>query len=163
MKAIESLQFYLAISMVDLVTWQGDGDDDLEVRKEIQAVIELMGLDVDIRHMHEKYFFQLKVGQGDVYAFVNEHQPENFLAIDMYRGLTDQLDIVSIFVRSAPKIAVVVRAQLRGLFDAASCQVVYKEANILPELKEALDIGRYPITVGDSPYNQNIFFSGVVY
>ncbi|MBD8201717.1 hypothetical protein [Pseudomonas viridiflava] len=156
MKAIESLQFYLAISMVDLVTWQGDGDDDLEVRKEIQAVIELMGLDVDIRHMHEKYFFQLKVGQGDVYAFVNEHQPENFLAIDMYRGLTDQLDIVSIFVRSAPKIAVVVRAQLRGLFDAASCQVIYKEASVLPELQKLLDVRNHPFTLAESGYKQNL-------
>ena len=156
MKAIESLQFYLAISMVDLVTWQGDGDDDLEVRKEIQAVIELMGLDVDIRHMHEKYFFQLKVGQGDVYAFVNEHQPENFLAIDMYRGLTDQLDIVSIFVRSAPTIAVVVRAQLRGLFDAASCQVIYKEASVLPELQKLLDVRNHPFTLAESGYKQNL-------
>lgn len=156
MKAIESLQFYLAISMVDLVTWQGDGDDDLEVRKEIQAVIDLMGLDVDIRHMHEKYFFQLKVGQGDVYAFVNEHQPENVLAIDMYRGLTDQLDIVSIFVRSAPKIAVVVRAQLRGLFDAASCQVIYKEASVLPELQKLLDVRNHPFTLAESGYKQNL-------
>lgn len=156
MKVIESHQFYLAISMADLVSWQGDGDDDLEVRKEIQAVIDLMGLDVDIRHMHEKYFFQLKVGQGDVYAFVNEHQPENVLAIDMYRGLTDQLDIVSIFVRSAPKIAVVVRAQLRGLFDAASCQVIYKEASVLPELQKLLDVSNYPFTLAESGYKQNL-------
>lgn len=156
MKVIESHQFYLAISMVDLVSWQGDGDDDLEVRKEIQAVIDLMGLDVDIRHMHVKYFFQLKVGQGDVYAFVNEHQPENFLAIDMYRGLTDQLDIVSIFVRSAPKNAVVVRAQLRGLFDAASCQVIYKEASVLPELQKLLDVRNYPFTLAESGYKQNL-------
>ncbi|WP_122428015.1 hypothetical protein [Pseudomonas viridiflava] len=156
MKVIESHQFYLAISMVDLVSWQGDGDDDLEVRKEIQAVIDLMGLDVDIRHMHEKYFFQLKVGQGDVYAFVNEHQPENILAIDMYRGLTDQLDIVSIFVRSAPKTAILVRAQLRGLFDAASCQVIYKEASVLPELQKLLDVSNYPFTLAESGYKQSL-------
>ncbi|WP_122411762.1 hypothetical protein [Pseudomonas viridiflava] len=156
MKVIESHQFYLAISMADLVSWQGDGDDDLEVRKEIQAVIDLMGLDVDIRHMHEKYFFQLKVGQGDVYAFVNEHQPENVLAIDMYRGLTDQLDIVSIFVRSAPKTAVLVRAQLRGLFDAASCQVIYKEASVLPELQKLLDVSNYPFTLAKSGYKQSL-------
>ncbi|WP_122846518.1 hypothetical protein, partial [Pseudomonas viridiflava] len=111
---------------------------------------------VDIRHMHEKYFFQLKVGQGDVYAFVNEHQPENVLAIDMYRGLTDQLDIVSIFVRSAPKTAALVRAQLRGLSDAASCQVIYKEASVLPELQKLLDVSNYPFTLAKSGYKQSL-------
>ena len=110
MKIIETHQFHLTVSMSDLVRWRGNGDDDFEANTEIQWAIELLGLDADINQLYKKYFYQTEVGQGDVYAFLNRNEPKNLFAIDMHRDLTDQLDIVSIFVSSSPKLASIVKA-----------------------------------------------------
>jgi hypothetical protein len=156
MKLIETHQFYLAVSMSDLVRWHGEGDDDFEANREIQSVTELLGLDVDITHLYKKYFYETDAGQGDVYAFLNTHVPENLLAIDTYRELTDQLDIISIFASSSPKLASLVENKLRKLFDSASCQVAYEEASSLHRLQQLLNNNKYPLTIVESGYRQNL-------
>ena len=156
MKLIETHQYYLAVSMSDLVHWHGDGDDDFEASREIQSVVDCLGLDVDTKHLYKKYFHETDAGQGDVYAFLNRHESENFLAIDTYREPTDQLDIISIFISASPKLASTVKSKLRKLFDSASCQVVYEEANSLPKIQELLSKNRYPLTIAESGYRQNL-------
>ena len=156
MKIIETHQFHLTISMNDLVRWRGNGDDDFEVNTEIQSAIELLGLDADINQLYKKYFYQTEIGQGDVYVFLNRKEPKIFFAIDMYRDLTDQLDIVSIFVSSSPKLASIVKAKLRNLFDSASCQVAYEEANSLPKLQQLLNNNKYPLAIEENGYMQNL-------
>ncbi|MDX5993491.1 hypothetical protein [Ectopseudomonas alcaliphila] len=156
MKIIETHQFYIVVSMSDLVNWHGDGDDDFEANREIQSAIELLGLDADIKHLYKEYFYQTKTGQGDVYAFLNRNESKNLFAIDMYREVTDQLDIVSIFVSASPKLASIVKAKLRNLFDSASCQVAYEEANSLPKFQQLLNNNKPPITIKESGYRQNL-------
>ncbi|WP_415753804.1 hypothetical protein [Pseudomonas leptonychotis] len=156
MKIIETHQFYLAVSMSDLVHWRGDCDDDFETNREIKSAIELLGLDADIKHLYKKYFYETETGQGDIYAFLNRHEPENIFAIDMYRDLTDQLDIISIFASASPKLASIVKTKLRNLFDSSSCQVAYEEANSLPKLQELLNNNKYPLTIEESGYKQNL-------
>lgn len=114
MKLIETHQFYLAVSMNDLVHWHGDGDDDFEANREIQSVVDCLGLDADIRHLYNKYSHETDAGQGDVYTYLNRHEPGNLLAIDTYRELTDQLDIISIFASASPKLASTVKSKLRN-------------------------------------------------
>lgn len=142
--------------MSDLVNWHGDGDDDFEANREIQSAIELLGLYADIKHLYKEYFYQTKTGQGDVYAFLNRNEPKNLFAIDMYREATDQLDIVSIFVSASPKLASIVKAKLRNLFDSASCQVAYEEANSLPKFQQLLNNNKPLITIKESGYRQNL-------
>jgi len=156
MKIIETHQFHLAVSMSDLVHWHGSGDDDFEANREIQSAIELLGLDADINQLYEKYFYQIEIGQGDVYAFLNRNEPKNLFVIDMYRELTDQLDIVSIFVGASPELASIVKAKLRNLFDSASCQVAYEEANSLPGLQQVLNNNKYPYAIEENGYMQNL-------
>ncbi len=156
MKIIETHQFHLTVSMSDLVRWRGNGDDDFEANTEIQSAIELLGLDADINQLYKKYFYQTEVGQGDVYAFLNRNEPKNLFAIDMYRDLTDQLDIVSIFVSSSPKLASIVKARLRNLYDSASCQVAYEEASSLPKLQQLLNKDKYPLAIEENGYMQNL-------
>lgn len=156
MKLIETRQFYLAISMSDLVQWHGEDDDDFEAKREIQSVIELLGLEVNIKQLYRKYFHETDIGQGDVYAFLNTHTPENLLAIDTYRELTDQLDIISIFASASPRLVSIVKSKLRELFDSASCQVVYEETNGLAKLQQLLNNNTYPLTLAESGYRQNL-------
>ncbi|WP_175543848.1 hypothetical protein [Atopomonas hussainii] len=142
--------------MSDLVRWHGDNDEDFEANREIQSVVDCLGLDADIKHLYKKYFHETDAGQGDVYAFLNRHEPENLFAIDMYRELTDQLDIISIFASASPKLASTVKSKLRKLFDSASCQVAYEESNSLPKLQQLLDNNKYPLTIAESGYRQNL-------
>ncbi|EKE75247.1 hypothetical protein B3C1_08221 [Gallaecimonas xiamenensis 3-C-1] len=154
MKIIEAHQFYLAVSMSDLVNWHGNRDDDFEANKEIQSAVELLGLEVDVKLLHNEYFNKIKVGQGDIYLFVSRCSPDNLFAIDMYRGLTDQLDIVTIFFRATPDLATAVKEKLRYFFDSASCQIAYEEANYLPRLQQLLNESRYPFLIEESNYQQ---------
>lgn len=142
--------------MSDLVRWHGDSDDDFEVNREIQFVVDCLGLDADIKHLYKKYFYETDVGQGDVYAFLNRLEPENLFAIDMYREPTDQLDIISIFASTSPNLALTIKSKLRKLFDSASCQVAYEESNTLPKLQQLLEYDKYPITFEEGGYRQNL-------
>lgn len=54
MKLIEANQFYLAVSMSDLVHWHGGSDDDFEANREIQSIVDCLGLDADIKHLYKK-------------------------------------------------------------------------------------------------------------
>lgn len=136
--------------------WHGECDDDFEANREIQSAIELLGLDADIKHLYKKYFYETEAGQGDIYTFLNKNEPKNLLAIDMYRDFTDQLDIISIFASASPKLASSIKAKLRNLFDSASCQVAYEEANSHPKIQQLLNNNEYPLTIEESGYRQNL-------
>jgi hypothetical protein len=156
MTAIRAREFRLGVSMVDLVTWLGDGDNDIYENENLKIVLDTLGIAVDLRALYAAYFEKTSIGSGDVYAFRPNKESKNVFAVDMYRGLTDQMDIVSLAVGCEEQCLSIVRRELRSFFDSASCQVHYEEASYSAYLHSMLDQSTYPVIIEESGYEQKL-------
>ncbi|WP_338525241.1 hypothetical protein NUH87_06255 [Pseudomonas batumici] len=150
---IESRQFRLVVSLVDLFHWP---DDDIPVLLDgWRRVIELLGFDeAEIAALYDLYFDGTPIGQGDVHAFINNTQPENMMAFDLYRGLTDQLDVIAVVISVSRERVTQVKPLLRQVFDLASCQIHYEEGSLLQAFKEMTNVEGYPKVIEESGYRQ---------
>ncbi|TLN00171.1 hypothetical protein FDZ73_20235 [bacterium] len=154
MTTIPARDFCLAVSMSDLVTWFGDGDDDFSENEALKAALSALGVTVDLRALYVSYFERTSVGTGDVHVYQPAENSKNVFAVDLYRDLTDQMDIVSFAVGCDEHCLPIVRDKLRSFFDGASCQVHYEEANYLPRLRSMIDAETYPFIIDESGYKQ---------
>ncbi len=152
---IDSRQFRLVISFPDLFHWR---DDDAPVLlDDWKRVIELLGLnEAEITALYDLYFDGTPIGQGDVHAFVNSAQPKNMLVFNLYRDLTDQLDIIAVIVSTSRERVTQVKPLLRQVFDLASCQIHYEEGSFLSAFKEITNAEGYPRVIGENAYRQQL-------
>ncbi len=152
---IDSRQFRLVISLTDLFHWP---DDDVPVLlDDWRRAIELLGFDeVEITALYDVYFDGTPIGQGDVHAFINKAQPENTLIFDLYRGLTDQLDIIAVAISVSGERITQIKSLLRQVFDLASCQIHYEEGSFLQAFKEMTNVEGYPKVIRESAYHQQL-------
>lgn len=155
---INSRQFRLVISITDLFQWS---DDDIpSLLGTWTQMIELLGLnETEIAALYYLYFDSTSIGQGNVYAFISDAQPENRLVFDLYRGLTDQLDIIEIMVSVSRELVIPTKSLLRHAFDLASHQIHYEEGNFLKAFKDAIDVEGYPKMIEESSYCQQLLIT----
>ncbi|AZC26760.1 MULTISPECIES: hypothetical protein [Pseudomonas] len=145
-------EFDICISMPDFVTWN---DDQSAPNTDLVAALQAMGIVLDITGLHDVYFNETSVGTGDVHVYpCGKYQ--SVLVIDMYRELSDQLDIVSLSLQVEPAILDRVLPHLRRFFDAAECQVAFRQSSHSQQLRTLLDSGRYPAQVDESGYRQRL-------
>lgn len=149
-------EFRVAISMGDLVVWSGDHDDDFSPHPALVALLATLGVPVSIRDLYVLYFDRTPVGAGNVHVFRAASDGANVFAIDMYRDSTDQLDIVALGVRCDELLAPIVKKYLRSLFDSASCQCLFEEANCSVAFRSMIDAANFPVSVGEHGYQQNL-------
>lgn len=141
--------------MPDLLDWSDD--DAPSLSDDWKRVTQLLGFDErEITALYDVYFDKTPIGEGHVYAFINDGQPENLLAFDLYRDLTDQLDIISIVISASRDRATEVKRLLRQIFDLASCQIHYEEGASLQAFKEMTHIEGYPKVIEANGYLQRI-------
>ncbi|UZJ62356.1 hypothetical protein OKW98_11865 [Pseudomonas sp. KU26590] len=152
---IESRQFHLVVSMPDLFEWS---DDDVpHLLDDWVQIIDLLGFDVEkITALCDLYFDRTPIGEGNVHAFISDDQPENTMAFDLYRGQTDQLDIIGIVIRVSGDRVSQAKSLLRHAFDLASCQIQYEEGAFLHAFKEMTHVEGYPKLIKESGFRQRI-------
>lgn len=154
-----SRQFRLALPLSDFYCWPADDADPVLLR-EWREVIGLLYLDeTRIADLYDLYFDQTPVGQGDVYVFLGNDQPESLLAFDLYRDPTDQLDIVTVGVCVPADAVTQIKSLLRSAFDQASCQIIYEEGNFLQRVQQMIDPSGYPKNIGNGAFLQRLLFS----
>lgn len=153
--AISARDFNLAVSMNDLVTWFGDGDRDFVENESLRSAVSALHISVDLRALYVTYFENTPIGTGDVYVYRPEKGRKNVFAMDMYRDLTDQMDIVSFAISCEEHCLPTVRHALRNFFDQASCQVHYEEASYSSRLRSMIDQKCYPRVIKESGYQQH--------
>lgn len=136
--------------------WKGEADTDFVANPLLVHVLDLLAVRVDPSRIYRKYFDEIAVGAGDVYLHREEANGENVFAINLFRDLYDQLDIISFGIRTK-KNAVAVRVALRAFFDSAQYQVHYEEGGILHSVSSLLDVKAYPRTIEQNGYQQNLF------
>lgn len=153
---IPARDFYLAVSMSDFVTWFGDGDNDFAENALLQAALKALGVSVNLCALYVGYFERTPVGTGDVYVYQPTKGAKNVFALNLYRDLTDQMDIVSFGIGCDDDCLSTIRKALRAFFDGATCQVHYEEASYSSGLRRMLDVEAYPAAIDDSGYQQHI-------
>lgn len=137
--------------MTDLVSSDEAG---CRVANEALALaLDAMEIDADPCELH-RCFGEAPVGAGDVWMFTSRQDPQNVFIIDLYRGLTDQLDLVVFSARCAEGRAPLVKQHFRRFFDDAAYQVGYEEANVNASFRLHADRRRYPHVVPESGYAQ---------
>lgn len=117
------------------------------------------GDETDVAALYDLYLERTSIGQGDVHAFINDAQPENKLVFDLYRGLTDQLDVIVVVVSASRDQAAPLKSLLRQAFDLASCQIHYEEGHLLQALTEMINVKGYPRIIKESGYRQQLLFT----
>lgn len=153
--SIESRQFHLVVSMADLFEWS---DDDIpHLLNDWVQIIDLLGFDVnEITALYDLYFDMTPIGEGNVHVFISDDQPENTMAFDLYRGQTDQLDIIEIVIRASSVRVSQAKSLLRHAFDLASCQIQYEEGDFLHAFNQITHVEGYPKMIKESGFLQRI-------
>lgn len=152
---IQSADFAVSVSATDFVAWKGEGDADYIGNPFLVQVLNLLTIPADPAALYEKYFELPVVGNGDVLFYKSTFNGESIFAVNMYRDMYDQLDILTFGVRTK-KNAMGVRVALRAFFDSAQYQVHYEEGGILSSVSSLIDSYSYPKTLAQGGYVQRM-------
>jgi hypothetical protein len=152
---IQSADFSVAVSISDFVAWTGEGDADYIGNPFLVQVLNLLAIPVDPPTFYEKYFEFPIVGRGDVLYFRSTINGESVFAVNLYRDVYEQLDIVTFGIRTK-KNALGVRVALRAFFDSARYQIRYEEGEILNSVSSLIDIQAYPRTLSQTNHIQHL-------
>ncbi|WP_374410413.1 hypothetical protein [Hydrogenophaga sp.] len=155
--SIVACEFSGCVSASDLVSWR---DSDNYVSNEaLSLALASLGINADPCALHQRFFDQTLVGYGDVYLFASKEDPLGLFVIDLYRGLTEQLDLVSFGFRCSANRVVAIKALVRRFFDSAEYQIGYEEGSAIARLRYLVDRDNYPRKVQESGYIQQLIES----
>ncbi|WP_047304861.1 hypothetical protein [Pseudomonas fluorescens] len=145
-------EFDICVSMPDFVTW---AEDRHLPNADLAAALSTLGIALDINQLYTRYFDDTPVGTGDVHVYPSTGS-QSLLVIDLYRDPTDQLDIVSVSLKIEPALLPLALPLLRGFFDAAECQVAFRQSSHSQQLRSLIDESRYPAPSDESGYHQQL-------
>lgn len=147
-------EFDICVSMSDLVSWT---EDEQFPNADLKAALSAAGIELDVAKLHDFYFDSTPIGAGDVHV-CSSAANESTVAIDLYRELTDQLDLIVVCLKIDKALLNIALPLLRRFFDAAECQVLFSETNHSTRFRSLTDESRYPLLVGENGYRQQIIF-----
>lgn len=152
---VPATEFEICVSMVDLVAWS-ENDLPLGQHPELKALFDALEANIDLQPIAIKYFESYdRAGRGDVYVFEFDDTNSTVVALDTYSDITDQLDLVSLYVRCTKEKSVEVSQCVQRLFNAASVQVQASQKSICMRLRGVIDPLNYPRTHPDSAFAQS--------
>jgi hypothetical protein len=141
---IPATEFEICVSMVDLVTWSKD-DLPLAQHPELKELFDALEANIDLQPIAIKYFESYdRAGRGDVYVFEFDDANSTVVALDTYSDSTDQLDLVSLYVRCTKEKSAEVSLCVQRLFNTASVQVQASQKSICTRLRGVIDPLNYP-------------------
>ncbi|RYG15374.1 MAG: hypothetical protein EOO07_15565 [Chitinophagaceae bacterium] len=147
-------EFNVYVSINDFVLTTGSNGDEYIANHYLEKALNELGVSVDICSLYFQYFNEIEIGKGNVYLYTNSNEPENIFVIDMYRELTDQLDIVSFSVRCSDKRYPKVSTHLRNFFEGAMVQGGLEQLSRSSRLHTLINEKTYPFLVAESGYMQ---------
>lgn len=97
---IPATEFEVCVSMADLVTWSDDDALPVDQHPELKALFDALAADIDLLPIAIQYFENNnRAGHGDLYVFKLDDTDSTVVALDTYSEITDQLDLVSLYIR----------------------------------------------------------------
>ncbi|WP_395675939.1 hypothetical protein [Inquilinus sp.] len=139
-KIVEALEFHGCVSMPDFTI----GEYDYVANPFLQEILDEFGIDLDLKDFHDRYFDDIKIGNGDVFLYSNQRNSENLFVVDLFRDIDDQLDSISFGIRCEKTLHPFVRKRVLRFFDSASCQFSLEESSHSQKLRKMIDKGNYP-------------------
>lgn len=102
-------------------------------------MFDALEANIDLLLLVIKYFENnMRAGQGDLYVFEFDEDNSTVVALDTYSDITDQLDLVSLYVRCTKEKRSEVSLCVQRLFNAASVQVQASQKSICTRLREVI-------------------------
>lgn len=156
MSRVVAAEFFVTVSMSDLVQWAGDDAETFRPNPHLAAALEEARLSVDVGILYSQYFDEILLGRGDVYKFSSIENEGAVFVIDLYRGITDQQDVVSFGLSCGTAKAPVVATHLHAFFMQASLQGSFEQSWQSERLRSLIDPARYPSVMQESGYVQRL-------
>ena len=153
--SLQSSDFYVAVSMTDLFVWNGEGEHDFVGNPFLILVFNLLEIHFDLTSLYSIYFTETPIGTGDVYLYKESMNGEGIFAIDLFRDIYDQLDIIRFAIRTK-KNASAVRIALQNFFASSKYQMRYEEGNILASVSSLIKESNYPKIIQQNGYTQKL-------
>lgn len=160
---IPATEFEICVSMTDLVVWSEDHDLPVDQHPELQALFNALGANIDLLPIACQYFEDnCRAGRGALYVFDFDDKHTTAVVLDTYSEITDQLDLISLYIRCTQEKSAEISLFLQRLFNAASVQIQASQKSVCTRLHNALDIRNYPRFRPDSSFMQPQIRSRVV-
>ncbi|PVZ85491.1 hypothetical protein C9426_19660 [Serratia sp. S1B] len=125
---IPSTVFTVCVSITDW-TCCPDEYGPFFLNTDLKAALEALHINLNLCDLCDYYFDEIAVGTGDILVFKSSQLTDTYFIADLYREITDQLDMVTFYV-NCPHQETYERVQpyLRSFFDHASYQFSYEES-----------------------------------
>jgi len=153
---IPATEFEVCVSMADLVTWSDDDALPVDQHPELKALFDALAADIDLLPIAIKYFENdNRAGHGDLYVFKLDDTDSTVVALDTYSEITDQLDLVSLYIRCPKAKSAEISQCVQRLFNAASVQIHASQTSVSRLLRKAIDPLNFPRMHPDSSFMQS--------
>jgi hypothetical protein len=156
MARVVATEFLITVSMSDLIRWKDESNGVCEPAPSLLDALKEAALTVALRDLYFRYFDEIQVGRGDTYLYSSSKNVESLFAIDLYRELTDQLDLVSFGMTCSRSKASAVATHLHAFFRQASVQVSFEHSSHCVRLRKLIDPTQYPLVVQESGHIQKL-------
>lgn len=158
--AIPTTTFCICTSASDLVDYP-DEDGPAFPNAELAKILELMHIELNLATLCDYYFDDIPVCEGDILLFSSSHYTESYFIIDLYKGRTDQLDLVSVYIRSPhQEVIEQIKPVLRCFYDKIRYQIAYEENSLSGRVMKILDCqpGAVCEVVAESDFHQKVIY-----
>ena len=149
-------EFFLIVSMSDFMRWHSEDDDLCEPAPTLLSALSAAAINVEVSELYSRYFDKTLLGYGDVYRYLGSTSSGSLFAINLYREVTDQLDLISFGLQCEPEKSAIVAKYLHTFFTEASFQITFEQKSCNSQWRQLIDATRYPLVVGDSGYSQQL-------
>lgn len=141
--------------MADLVLWPEHSETASAQHPTLHAIFSELEAKIDILPIVNSYFDNTaRAGRGDVHVYRFEGDLNTVVAIDTYNDPTDQMDLVVLYVRCEISRRAQVSKLVWDFFNGASVQVRASQSCISTALRNTVDSGNFPRSVGDGRFLQ---------
>jgi hypothetical protein len=138
-------EFEICVSMADLVDWSDESCKAPKENPRLQAIFVALGGAIDVVPLYLEYFGDdYRAGSGDVHVYTFEAAPNSVAVFDLYNEPTDQLDLVTLYVRCDASASLQVARLVQEFFNSAEVQASASQTCVSIHLRDAIDASQFP-------------------
>lgn len=153
---IPATEFEICVSMTDLMTWSEDDGLPVGQHPELKALFDALAANIDLLPIAIKYFENSnRAGHGDIYVFTFDNTDSTVVALDTHSEITDQLDLVSLYIKCTKAKSAEISQCVQRLFNTASVQIHASQKSVSKRLRKAIDPLSFPRMHPDSSFMQS--------
>ena len=160
---VPATEFEICVSMTDLVVWSEDENLPVSQHPNLKALFDALAANIDLLPIAIQYFKNNpRACRGDLYVFDFDDSPATVVALDTYSEITDQLDLVALYIRCTKAKSSEVSRCVQRLFNNASVQVQASQKSVCKRLRYVIDPLNYPRPLPGQSFQDNSFMQSQI-